>query len=475
MVYAWPTGLTRHLEPSELIETFKGWGDMSGPMEGTSLMYTREWLRLDLPEKWLSIYDLCRQTGQYASRYKLIFSFAALSFSSPSLRKFIPILLAFATIRGSLLISPPLHPTYDLTVGFEPLRKQVRSMIISGTYPLDDSPARHLSRDPNEKQKKFRSRQTKHYDEHISSRANDAADRLMMECDSSRPQSPFNQADDTYWFKVKEIMSDVTEYFASCSRNRDLRSFASQVTTILERNYKVSPQRGEQILRFRFSPQFDIRPGQPDSSFTLANLLSRRAASGPARSSFEIVIGAPVGPRPLDQPIDTSILQNLISQFQRKDRSKLTQLYSKRLESSRIELHGQRTSALPKHTPPISDCLEFRDHCQSHLHDAFLSIRTALSPSTTTERILADAGLWPRIHYRSLLHPLASTANIHLSPEWADILVAFAEVLIAYQHSQRLLGYALQSDAEKFYKELDSASFNRRDAARNPDWLLIQV
>ena len=476
LVYAWPTGLTRHLKPSELIETFKSWANMSGPMEGISLMYTREWLCLDLPVKWLSIYDICRQTGQSASKYKLVFSFAALSFSSPSLRKFIPILLAFATIRDSSFIAPPFHPSYDLTVGFEALRKKVRSMIISGAYLLDDSPARHLSRNLDENQKKFRSRQTEHYDEHISGRANDATDRLMVECDSPRPHSsPFDQADDRDWFKVEKIMSDVTEYFASCSHNRDLRSFASQVTTILEGNYEISPQRGEQIPGFRFVPQFEVTPSQPDSSFTLANLLSHRADSAPARSSCKVETGAHVKPRPLDQPIDTSILENLISQFQRKSRSKLTQLYSERLESSRRELHGQQTPALPKHIPPVSDCLAFRDHCKSRLHDVFSSIRSSLSPLTTTERILVDAGLWPRLHHRSVLHPLASTANIYLNPEWADILAAFAEVFIEYQHSQRLLGYALQSDAEKFYKELDSASFNRRDAVRNPDWLLIQV
>jgi hypothetical protein len=73
------------------------------------------------------------------------------------------------------------------------------------------------------------------------------------------------------------------------------------------------------------------------------------------------------------------------------------------------------------------------------------------------------------------LHPLASTANIPLSPEWAESLTNFAEVFIEYQHSQRLLGYALHSDTEKFFKELDSASFNWRGAGRYPDWLLIQV
>jgi hypothetical protein len=346
-------------------------------------------------------------------------------------------------------------------------------MIISGTYRLDDSPTRRLLRNPNENDTKFRSRQARHYDEHTSCRANDAADRLMMECDSSRPQSPFNQADDPSWFRVEKIMSDVREYFASCSRNRDLRSFASQVTTVLEANYKVSPQLSEQIPRFRFVPQFDISPVH--FSFTLADLLSYRADSAPARSSCETATGAHVKHRPLDQPIDTSILENLISQFQSKSRSKLTQLYSERLESSRRKLHGQQTPVLPKRTPPVSDCLAFRDHCKSRLHNFFSSIRSSLSPSTTTERILADAGIWPHIHHRSMLHLLASTANIHLNPEWADALAAFAEVFIEYQHSQRLLGYALQSDAEKFYKELDSASFNRRDAVQNPDWLLIQV
>ena len=473
LVYAWPLGLTRHLEPSELLEAFKGWGSMSGPLEGTSLMYTREWLDFNLPVKWISIYNLCRQTGESASKYQLIFSFAALAYSSPSLRKFIPALLAFATIHQSELIEPPPHSSYELQVGFEPLLDQVRIIIRSETNDLDDSPAAHLSRSWNESIEDLRSRRSQHYDKYISRRTKDVMESLMIESHSPHPWSPF-QAEDLRWFNTEKIMKTVREYFASCSRNRDLRSFAADVTTRLQAKYRASPLTGN-VPRFSFAPRFDICTRQHHSPFTLANLLSLRLYSAPLYCSYKIGTGARINSRPLGEPINTSNLENLISQFRTKNSSTLPQLYSKRLEISRQELHGQQTPVLPNQLPPVNDCLAYRDQCHRRLHTVFSSIRYALVPSTATERILAHAGLWPRIHHRSMLYPLASTSNIDLSPEWAKILTAFAEVFIEYQFSQRLLGYALQLDTEKYFKELDSASFNRQDAARIPDWLLIQV
>ncbi|KIM42888.1 hypothetical protein M413DRAFT_26859 [Hebeloma cylindrosporum] len=477
LVYAWPVGLTRRLEPSELLETFTGWGNMKGPLEGTSLMYTQEWLQFDLPAKWLSIYGLCRRLGGSASKYELVFSFAALAYSSPSLRKFIPVLLAFATIPKSQLVQPPRHLSYNVATGFEPLRARVRSMVISGSHLPQDSPAGRLLRRPKETARNLRLRQAMHHNEHVARRADEVVDRLMMECHSLEPQSPFNH-DDSRWLRTEVIMRDVTEYFASCLRNKDLRSFASQVTTVLEAHYtkRYSPK-VEQMPIFTFDPEGPhICPdsGEADSPFTLANLLSVRADSTPAKPSFAFGTGAQI-PRPFSPAIETSLLKKLIFQFRKNNYSKVAQLYSERLESSQRELNGHRTPVIPKHPPPINDCLAYRDRCQIPLNDVFRSIHSALSPLTTTEKILADAGLWPRIHHRSILYPLASTSKIDLSPEWIEILTTFAEVFIEYQYSQRLLGYALQSDAEKYFKELDSASFNRQDATQIPDWLLIQI
>ena len=475
LVYAWPAGLTRDLKPSELLDTFKGWGDMNGPLEGSSLMYTQEWLNFNLPARWLTIYDLCRQTGESASKYQLIFSFAALAYSSPGLRKFIPILLAFATMHQSGLLKPPPHLSYNLTVGFKPSRGQVRSMITSGTNDFDNSPAAHLSGNRNETSEQLHKRQSEYYDNYISSRTATVLGELMMEPHSYYPQSPFRQANDSSWFDTKTIMTTVREYFASCSHNRDLRSFIVDVTTILEANYTPSPLTG-QVPRFCFVPKFDICTGQhPHFPFTLENVLSLRLDSAPLYSTYEVGLGAHIDSRPLGELINTTNLENLISQFRRKSCSKLAQLYSERLETSRKELHGQQAPLLPNQLPPVNDCLAYRDECQSRLQTIFSSICSASAPSTTTERILANAGLWPRIHHRGVLHSLAATANIHLSPKWTHILIAFAKIFIEYQYSQRLLGYALQSDVEKYFKELDSASFNRQDATQTPDWLLIQV
>ncbi|KAF8970976.1 hypothetical protein BDZ97DRAFT_1901937 [Flammula alnicola] len=476
LVYAWPVGLTRPLETSELLEAFKEWRHMSGLIPDQSLIYTQEWLHLDLSAKWLSLYDLCRRTGQHIStKFELVFSFAALAYSKPNLRKYIPILLAVATIRRPSFVDPPRHSSYDLTDGFEPLRKRVRSMIVSGTYPLASSPAGQLLREPNETARAFRSRQSMYHEDITQRRINNAADYLMNQWPCSTPRSPFYQTDDSSWFNTEGIMTNVTEYFASCSRNTDLRSFASQVTTMLQENYIASPLTGGRIPRFRFVPQFDISYGRLDSPCTLANLLSSRMNSAPASSTRKFGKEAPVNPRQLGQPIDTSDLENLVSQFQRNSPSVLAQLYSERLERSRRELHGQQPSMFPEDVPPFHVCLAYRDQCQSRLHEISSSIRSTLAPSTTTEIVLADAGLWPRIHPRSILHPLASTASIRLTPEWAESLTDFAEVFIEYQHSQRLVAYALHSEADNFFKELDSASFNRSDAERNPDWLLIQI
>jgi len=91
------------------------------------------------------------------------------------------------------------------------------------------------------------------------------------------------------------------------------------------------------------------------------------------------------------------------------------------------------------------------------------------------EHILANAGLWPRIHPRAMLHPLASASNTLITQEWAKSLTAFAKAFIEYQFSQRLVAYVLHSESDNFFKELDNATFNWSDERGNTDWLLIQV
>ena len=450
LVYTWPVGLIHHLKSSEVFETFQKSRWMDGVIPEASLIYTREWLDLDLGAKWLTLYDLCRQAGP-SKKFELAFSFAATTYSTPGLRNFILILLAIATIRTSSLIAPPPHSSYDLADGFEPILRRVQDIVRSRINIFANS-------------------------SFIWCRVDYVAECVMYQWPCSTVKSPFHQHRDLDWFDTEGIMNDVTQYFASCWHNIDLFSFATKATEILQSNYMAPPLTDAiQIPRVYFGPQVNVSIQLLDSPFNLPNLLSSRTSFAPLPSTRKFGTGAPTNFRRLTQPLGTTNLKKLVSQFQQKNHSVLTQLYTERLESSRRELDKQQILVIPEHLPPLNDCLAYLEQCQAYLHNILVSVRSALAPSNTTERILANAGLWPRVYSRSILCLLASTANIHLTPTWAKNLTAFAEAFIEYQHSKRLVAHALRSEVDNFFKELESASFNKSDAEENPDWLLIQV
>lgn len=478
LVYTWPIGFaTNHSMFSGLLEMFESWGIINGLDPDTSLIYSKEWLQLDLSAQWLSVYELCRQIEQPSSKYKLVFSFSALAYSNePELLKNIPVLLACATIGRSLLDAPPQHPSYNLRRGFNPLRKQVLEIVSSKICSVDTSPSAQLPRLPGENSKTFKSRVYRDYKDVSERKINDAVDHLMTQWPCYEPHSPFYETD-AMWFRIEEIMDSIKEYFASCFRNLELRMFASKVSTILQENSMISPLARRIIPKLQFSPQFDIahNPNPPLVLGTL--LLARNAPSSPYSSRFFGVKPAyesPIGD--VGRPIDTTALANLISQFERNHYSALHQLYRDRLEESRKELHGQQTSILhDKFAPHIDICIAYRTRCQSRLSDLFSSIHAALAPFTPTEEILENAALWPPISQRTVLRLLASTASAPHPAEWSEILIVFAKAFIEYQYSQRLVGFSLRSEVNSLFKELDNASFNHSDVRENPDWLLIQV
>ena len=454
LVFAWPVGPTRYLGSSEILQAFEGWGYMSGVVPNASLKYTKEWLNLDLSKKWLTIYDLCRQIDRGTSKFELVFSFSALAYGMSSSWKFIPVLLAFATMHSFQFVDPPPHLSYELADGFDAVEEQVRRIIVSGERK--NSYYHNLDSDVKKK----------------NSTVDNAVHYLMnQQRRGVMPlQSPFNQSD-THWLETESIMSDVARYFASCSHNRDLRSFASRITDVL----KTHPLEPSDVhpSRFQFNAQFDVSHSGRYSALTFATLLSSRIPP-----HFTHNFGR--RPEPIDTSqleklrsqfkdhhtysVDTSHLEKLISQFKcHHAHSDFTQRYSERLEKSRGELHG------------LPSCLAYRNQCERHLHDILSEIRSSLEPSTVMDHILAKAGLWPRIHPRAMLHPLASASSTQITCQWIESLTTFAWAFIEYQFSQRLVTYVHRSEFDNFFKELDNASFNLFDERGNPDWLLIQV
>ncbi|KAF8886602.1 hypothetical protein CPB84DRAFT_1850068 [Gymnopilus junonius] len=368
LVYAWPGGLTHRINSSELLNIFKRWSKMSGPTTYLSLNYTKEWLGLNLSANWLGIYGLCRQG--MARKFELIFSFAALAYSTPDSQRYIELLLAFATSPNAHFIPPPTHPFYDLSDGFDPLWDKVSRIVLLRRYDIMASPSGQLSQITNESNENFRRRRNNHYNDATEKILDNSVDHLMSQ------------------FKTEQIMDEIGEYFTSCSHNQDLMVFANQVTeTLLSSVVKVrllSPK----ATGLSFLQEFKSLDGTSEFAPSVEGIFSIRRAPLAASSSQVFEGGGPSILKEFASSLETHSVEKLISQFRQNCTSDFAQAYSERLQESRRQLDGRKIIDVPQTIPSMSLCLQYRDQCQQSLDTFFASICSAMFPSSITEEIL---------------------------------------------------------------------------------------
>jgi hypothetical protein len=117
-----------------------------------------------------------------------------------------------------------------------------------------------------------------------------------------------------------------------------------------------------------------------------------------------------------------------------------------------------------------------RDECRRYSEAVFKSIYRSLSPSNDAEEVMFTAGLWPRITKRSLLAKLALTSRDILDDQWTEVLISFAQGMLWFQRSQRLIRFAHHNNHEEFFKELENTGDEYSEhAGQYLDWFLIQV
>jgi hypothetical protein len=112
--------------------------------------------------------------------------------------------------------------------------------------------------------------------------------------------------------------------------------------------------------------------------------------------------------------------------------------------------------------------------CRERKDAIFSNILIALEPYEWVGKIIAMAGLWPRITPRSILRELSWGHVNALTKRWKDVINGYAVAFLKYQQSKRLLELALRHQDEAFFREAET---NCEDvaAACPHDWLLIQV
>ncbi|KAF8601975.1 hypothetical protein BDV93DRAFT_607791 [Ceratobasidium sp. AG-I] len=454
----------------DLVSLAESWGDLNGPSEDLTLTYSSSWLDLNLPESWLSIYNLCRHANSSGNRYQLAACLASASYSNGLSEVQIHALLAFATNLTFRHLPPPNYSSYRLTDGYQPNRSRVEQLVTNHTRDPDDSPASNMSSRDSESAYDFGRRKREHYDSQVASLKSEFVASLMNQWPNTQPQASSSYAP---WFNVAPCLTEVHQYFSSCSQNTELREhlqlagktlFAQSSTSslglpVLPTTRLDSPRE----IQATFDPLDSLAP--PD---LMKSRMCPKLGSSPARSRVAV-------PKTTKDPADTSRLASLLKEFQVSRMHPLHARYGSDLEESRVDLAAAKVVMLPNRLPASEDLSGNREGYQKYMRSVFVEICDSLGPSTPVEQVIAVAGVWPCRTPRAMLRRLSLWGRHSLPEHWKEALMTYARSFVEYQRTQHLVRLAQEDKREEFFKELDIESTGPNAAAHDPDWLLVQI
>ncbi|KAG8775277.1 hypothetical protein FRC12_001580, partial [Ceratobasidium sp. 428] len=455
----------------QLLTQMESWNAVDGPTSDLSLAYTSDWLHLNMPSSWISLYNLSRNTPTTGNQYSLGICLAAAAYSETLPQNLVPLLVAFATNPTFRHIAPPSHSPYLLLDRYSPTQDRIRQLISNATRNIESTPADDIPRREDESAYNWEQRRRNNYNTNISTLKAQLT-QTWLNCWPNLPSTPSG----TYssWFNIVNCFQEVQTYFRSCLRNRDLQSHIEKVQSTLSAGPKT-PSLG-------FGPMPSALPipsPQPSFSFGLSDTLRlsqiMKRPDYPNLKAIPQELVLPVSSSEWPSP-DTTRLQGLLAEFDAILGRPLHRRYGSELEASRTDLVQTKRPAVPDELPHLKSLEEYRACYQNHLSQNVQEIAASLGPKTKVEIIALRAGMWPRLSPRAILGRLALCARTDNPPVWNDELVKYARAYIEHQRSQRLISLKLEKKREEFYKELNLGSVPSPETPVNdPDWLLVQI
>ncbi|OBZ78436.1 hypothetical protein A0H81_02000 [Grifola frondosa] len=426
-VYEWPQRLnTCH----EIFDKLRMWNSIAGPgtNSGLTLQYGSHWLKMDMANAWLSLYNLCRLSERLSAGIR-------------SIRYHICI----------TTISPPDFDSYTLSEGCEPNVGRLQRIIENATLSFEESPEATLQAMLFESTVDFGKRRYSTYKEQCRIQQSNFVQYLVGQWPCNQPGRP--SASYNTRFNIVKAMNEAEAAFGSWYRNRALRDHVSQVEAILRQVHSPTPYIRNPSPH-RFVPCSEHRLSST-TVISINALFTRR----------EIVN---IDSSPPNLPTISRIGQERLRGSGK--------IYGNNLAISQRTLQQETVDAYPEDIPFTSKYLA--DHytqCKNHLDRVVGAIVRSLSPSSTLEEIMFTTCLWPRLTITSLLRSLGSLSGINLTAEWKRALIALANAVISVQRAQRLLGFALGHQRDEFFKELKNMNCDGWDPSLYPDWLLVQI
>lgn len=460
---------------SDLWGVLKGWGTLTNQKSPHfSLSYNSDFLRPTLSQLWIPIYDKIRKGDKLDTQAKLTFTLPAMMYGSKENVRYLPTILAFATLRDFSTIDRPQWDKYDLSIGVAPTLNTILNIIRRHTLPLDQCPPDHLVCNASETRDQFWRRRESHRIATYETQARTMAEMLIAHWPHEQPPIPCDSRFTVIDVRSARLKNEMDEYFFNCFRNMHFYSYVKEVQQVLDLAHMHSNTTVSSFcLPYTpFVPPVVARPRH--SAISFCDLLLRRAP--PPMPAPPAVLRHPFKNCILTDS-SNSALQPLIENFAQSGDAVRFE-YGRALDQSLKSYNlPSRTSFSLNKIPFSHEMLSIHlALCNDHVTELFAAIAKALSPENPIEKVQSASHKWPRITTRTLLGLLSATSHIQLTSGWKSALVLFAQGLMRLQRAQRLLHCGLSNNVEDFIKELENDEFET-DIAFNkyPEWLLIQV
>ncbi|KAG9568088.1 hypothetical protein KCU71_g3382, partial [Aureobasidium melanogenum] len=459
MVKEWPSNTYVHEDFESII---KGWEKISGyqtKFDHTKfLMY--ELITLQLPKHWGSLYEMCRTAARESMTYPLMFAFAAITFGSqPDILALLQTLLAFVVSPFFDYEDPPTNDdTYDLSFGFEAnldsIRRTVSKHRIRPVLPSKPSQAQSRGYadevDLVEKQTKWVAREIFDQWPAVS----------IMPLQRTCSHVP-----------IALCLTECQLLFNRWHKNGQFLTHISYVNSMLKLTDRA-PKRISSRPSVKFgidtptSVQFSI-PG-------LKSLLlqSDRVRETTNHGSISLSWSQKSGDM---ERSDVTALDELVQILLSREGDTHKQYASVLLSSLEV---FRRLQDPCTHQQPRFSIENFKRHyfeLAQSVEARFMRIHQRLSPSSSTESILADADLWPRIAESTLLSYLSSTEGFKSDNPWYTELLSFAECIASLQRAERMLKLAKLQEYRTLSKELETPGREGWSPMENPSWLLLEI
>ncbi|KAG8729403.1 hypothetical protein FRC10_003931 [Ceratobasidium sp. 414] len=395
--------------PGELTQLAESWNAIGDPPAELCLTYNPDWLCLEPPSCWVSLYNLCRQASE-ADWCRLCICLAAAMYSDPPLpQSLVLVLVAFATNRSFLDLAPPVHSSYQLQDEYHPTSERVRRFVMGSIRDIIHTPAINIPLYDDESNYDLSQRRQSDYNKNVAALTSELA-QMWVDCWPNTPTAPSGNY--SSWIDVARCLQQVQVYPRNCSKNVELKTHLDEVTQALSACPTTTG------LEFgSTSPALQMLETQlPTANHFLDSLcldhILKRACPELKNVSLEskLLVRTTGGSVPA-----TTQLQAVLAEFQTACAQSLYKKYGTELETSREDLSRAQVPAMLAQLPTL------RRRYRTYMRDNVEMIQHSLEPDSTVETIASIAGIWPRLTPRILLGRLAFHVRGTTPTYWQDV------------------------------------------------------